>query len=246
MANGVKVSRSGFDVKEASDKQLAFSSEWPLLPIEAEGTFDITLGNSYSETLYTHNLGYPPVFMYWLDDGTKRYPLGPTSRTNIYSNSTILKIDTPYALATGTIHWKLFRRSLLNDYESDTLETTDATEKDSGDYGIKISLKGKDITSGDKRDFGVRSDMRQIMIHQSGGTTAAMGGTVTHNLGYRPMYWMFVENTNFNPSGCYSIIGESDDFTVEATTTQLQWILYTPPGLKWAYLIFKDPIDSRG
>ena len=246
MPYGIKVSRLGYDVNVASDKQLAFSSEWPLLPIEAEGTFDITLGETYDEDLYTHNLGYPPVFMFWLDDGTNRYPLGPIYSSTLYVDSTILHIADNPALATGTIHWKIFRRSLLTDYDSGTLISTDASEKDSGDYGIKVSLPGEDVNSEDKRDTGIRSDVRQLMIHKTGGVAASLGGDITHDLGYRPMYWLFVENTNFFPSGSYSIIQESDDFTVEATTTELKWVLSTPPGLKWAYLIFKDPVNAIG
>ena len=246
MPNGVIVSRKGYPVEIASDKQLAFSSEWPLLPIEAEGTFDVTSGSTYDEDIHTHDLGYPPVFMYWFDDGTNLYPIGRLIRTNFYVNDTKLRIDSNFTANTGTFHWKIFRRSLLTDYESEIIETTDATEDDSDDYGILVSLPGKDISSEDKRDFGIRSDVRQLMIHQSDGTTASSGETITHNLGYKPMYWLFVENTNQNPTGSYSLIGESDDFTVEATTTELTWVLYTPPGLKWAYLIFKDPLDTRG
>jgi len=246
MAQGIKVSRKGFDVKTASDKQLAFSSEWPLLPIEAEGTFDVTAGNSYDELLYEHNLGYPPVFMYWVDDGTKKYPIGPVTITNIYSDSTNLWIDENVALFTGTIHWKVFRRSLLTNFESEILNSTDATEQDSSEYGIKVSLPGKDVGSTDKRDFGVRSDVRQLMIHMSGVTTASTGGAVTHNLGYKPIYWFFVENTTFNPSGSWSLRNQADDFSIEATDTQLTWIFYGFPPYKWSYLIFKDPADSNG
>ena len=38
---GIRVSRSGYDVDIASDKQLALSSDWPLLPLEAEGVFEV-------------------------------------------------------------------------------------------------------------------------------------------------------------------------------------------------------------
>lgn len=71
--SGVKVSRIGYDVNTASDKQLAFSSEWPLLPIEAEG--DLTINppvggpGMVNQDIFTHNLGYEPVFYIQRADG---------------------------------------------------------------------------------------------------------------------------------------------------------------------------------
>jgi len=244
--HGIKVSRQGFDVKTASDKQLAFSSEWPLLPIEAEGTFNMTIGNSYNEVLYTHNLGYQPVFMAWYEISGQKYAISKLLVYNVYSTTTTLHIND-FALDTGVLHWKVFRRPLLTAYDAGNIVSTDATEKDSGDLGIVVSLPGKDISSTDKRDFGVRSDVRQLMIHKTGYfDNSTNGANIAHNLGYQPMYWFYTENINRNPAGAYSFQMQTDDFVISANNTTLTYTFFGFPFLRHAYLIFKDPVNLEG
>lgn len=241
---GTKVSRQGFDVGVASDKQLAFSSEWPLLPIEAEGTYNIASG-SQTYTVYNHGLGYVPVFMCWEESGGQLEMMDASFR-NVYADTNNLVFDG-WSPSAFTLHYKIFRRELLQNYTADSLVSTDATEKDSGDLGITVSLPGKDVSSTDKRDFGIRSDVRQLMIHQSGYTTTpTLSGTVTHNLGYKPMYWFYVENTDRNSAGQWSMQQETDDFYLSSTTTQLSWTLFSASLYNWAYVIFKDPVNQVG
>lgn len=243
---GIKASRTGFDVNTASDKQLAFSSQWPLLPIEAEGSFEVTAEDELDEVVFTHNLGYVPVFMYWLETGGKRYPVGSFWYTNFYATTTTLHIKD-YILASGTFHWKIFRRPLLTEYAAKTIVSTDATETDSKDYGIFVSLPGKSVHSTDKRDFCVRSDTRQLMIHKTGFLDdSTNGGRIIHNLGYQPMYWFYTENIFNNPAGAYSLQYQADDFTISTTDTTLTYTFYGFPFLKHAYLIFKDPVNQVG
>jgi len=245
---GAKVSRKGFDVSTASDKQLALSSEWPLLPIEAEGTFNVVAGETYNEVIYTHNLGYIPVFMYWQEIGGKRYVVGREFFLNIYTTTTTIHLNDTIIRDTATIHWKVFRRPLLLNYDAGNIISTDASKKDSGDYGLLVSLPEKGVSSTQKRDFGVRSDTRQLMIHKTGYFGVGTGGsTITHNLGYQPMYWFFIENSYQNPTGAYSLQYQADDFVVSATTTALYWQFYgDPSAIATAYLIFKDPINQVG
>ena len=243
---GIKVSRKGYDVKTASDKQLAFSSQWPLLPIEAEGTYNIASGTQ-TYTIYNHNLGYVPVFMCWEEDASGNLEVMDASYRNVIADTSDLIYKASYSASAFTLHYKVFRRPLLTEYDAGSLISTDATEKDSGDYGIIVSLPGKDVSSTDKRDFSVRSDVRQLMIHKTGYTTTPVGdGTVTHSLGYNPMYWMYTENTNRNDAGEWSLIAETDDFYISSSTTQFTWVLYTPPGMNWAYILFKDPVNEVG
>ena len=133
---GTKVSRKGFDVKTASDKQLAFSSEWPLLPIEAEGTYSIADG-WHTYDIYTHSLGYYPVFSVWAESGGKRFHLPETSGT--YATTSKLSYEG-YSDGAFTLHYKIYRRPVRTNYLSDNINTTDATEKDSGDYGMALKF----------------------------------------------------------------------------------------------------------
>ena len=244
---GAKVSRKGFDVNTASDKQLAFSSQWPLLPIDAEGTKVVTKDTPYDESLYTHGLGYVPVFMYWYEVGGKRYPISDFLYFNIWADDTELYIDDTPLTSSGTIHWQIYRRPMLTEYDSGNITSTDATETDSGDYGIIVSLPGKDVSSTDMRDFSIRSDMRQLMVHKTGYfDDSSNGAEITHNLGYKPMYWFYVANTDRNGAGKYSLQYQADDFTVSATDTTLTYTYYGYPFFYTAYLIFKDPINEVG
>lgn len=237
---GAKVSRTGFDVKTASDKQLAFSSEWPLLPIEAEGSYNIASG-SQTYDIFTHDLGYYPVFSCWREISGKRFHM--PEQSGPYVTTSKIAYDG-WSADAYTLHWKIYRRALRTDYTADTLVSTDATEKDSGDWGTLVSLPGKDVSSTDKRDFGIRSDVRQLMIHQSGYSDDVLTGTVTHNLGYKPIYWFYLQYGDSNDR--YRPVAPTDDFVISSSDTQLTWTFYTFPytEFNWAYIIFKDPVNE--
>jgi hypothetical protein len=247
MSYGIKVSRQGYDAHTASDKQLAFSSEWPLLPIEAEGSKALTNSTAYDEVLFTHNLGYAPVFFIWQEYSGTFYPRGKYFGLNVYATTTTLHLEDTPLNGNCTLHWKVFRRPILKNYTGTNLITTDLTEGSSGDYGVLVSKPGESVNSSDKRNFSVRSDLRQFMVHQSGYETSDLNtSTYTHSLGYPPIYWLYVEQDLRNPAGAYSLISETDDFVVSASTTQLTWTFYAVHGLKFAYIIFKDPTTSSG
>ncbi len=180
-------SRIGYDVDTASDKQLSFSSDWQLLPIEYEGSYQITeddVGTILPP--YLHGLGYPPVYMSWIEDptgniyGADPFYLGATNCTSteiIFNRGQIIYDDS---YVGWIIHWKVFRRSLLTEYTALNINVADATKEIDNDNGIIVSLVGKDTNSTDDRDFGIRSDRRQLMIHKSGVT----GYTVVDDLNF--------------------------------------------------------------
>ena len=63
---GVKIAKSGYSVTD-TDNRLIFKSSYPLLKILAHGTGTLTLsGGGGSKTVYTHNLGYKPMFYVWV------------------------------------------------------------------------------------------------------------------------------------------------------------------------------------
>lgn len=246
MDYGIKTSRVGFDVHTASDKQLAFSSSWPLLPIEAEG--DITLtpeagGGWVTEDFHTHSLGYTPIFMVERVSGTPLYfPL------YIHCNATKIWFDG-YLEAAITFKWKVFRRALKTNYEAPNTDVTDATQETDSDYGILVSLPGKSVYSTDKRDFGVRSDVRQLMVAKSGYTAEPTNQlVVTHNLGYKPMYWTYIQAQDWETGPIeneYRLGSEADDLVLTATTTTMTITLYAE-GQNFAYIIFKDTLTANG
>ena len=68
-----------------------------------------------------------------------------------------------------------------------------------GNYGIKIAKVGKSITSSDRADYVFWSKYHSRTILISGSTTiycpdaTATTLTLTHNLGYKPMFDFYVQ-----------------------------------------------------
>lgn len=59
---GIKVSKPGFDVKTAADKDLVFSSKFQTLHIHSRGSGTVTDSGGRTITI-AHNLGYVPKFL---------------------------------------------------------------------------------------------------------------------------------------------------------------------------------------
>ena len=74
-------------------------------------------------------------------------------------------------------------------------------------YGIRISKDNIDankaLTETNKKDFVFLSDSNSPKVYYSGfieGADPFSGMTYTHNLGYVPMYFMFVTDSVTNPT----------------------------------------------
>lgn len=65
---GIKISLPNKNVKTADLKDLIFHSKYPMFKIKTilQGSFSITDGGAgVDQLLYTHNLGYNPLFFIW-------------------------------------------------------------------------------------------------------------------------------------------------------------------------------------
>ena len=63
---GIKIAKPGYS-KDSADNRLIFKSSYPLLKMLAHGTGTLTLsGGIGSKTIYTHSLGYKPMFYVWI------------------------------------------------------------------------------------------------------------------------------------------------------------------------------------
>lgn len=69
---GIKISRDGFDVNSASDKELSVTSRYQTFTVFASGTQDITVtaGQFRNGVTIPHNLGYVPAVQVFSKDST--------------------------------------------------------------------------------------------------------------------------------------------------------------------------------
>lgn len=60
---GIKISKPGFDVKTAADKDLVFSSKFDTFRVHSTGIGSFTANGSAQTATIPHSLGYVPAFM---------------------------------------------------------------------------------------------------------------------------------------------------------------------------------------
>lgn len=132
------------------------------------------------------------------------------------------------------------------------------------DWGLKVTLDGKDITSTDPRDYALWSKFKAMMrIQSSGGGTAAIDSsgagavttvTINHNLGYAPFFQVFIKWIDgvVNPEIENATYGSADPLiaTVEfqpkvtANDLILRWFNGAPllgASCEYYYFIGRDP-----
>lgn len=127
------------------------------------------------------------------------------------------------------------------------------------DYGLKVSLPGKDVSSVEPLDFvfNTDSDFNTKIVLQAAGSKVISASSfsdisVTHSLGFIPMVMMFVESdptTNIWRMGCHFNNGQdghidNDGLNTYADDTYLKFRIYNGFGsqktIKYYYFIFGD------
>ena len=64
---GVKIAKSGYNYTDG-DKNLILNTAYSFLKIKGSGTGSIILSSGVgNKTVYTHNLGYKPMFYVWME-----------------------------------------------------------------------------------------------------------------------------------------------------------------------------------
>jgi hypothetical protein len=263
---GIKATKPTYGVGNAKDYNLSFSSSWPLLKIAYQGRVTIK-DRSTSQTIVTHNFGYPPAF--WVFDN----PGGTTSRYRSYGNidggefavsTTELRyISNSLTSGPRDIYYYIFRLPLTTNFEADIINTsTEDTFNDNSSYGIKVTKEGHDITSNDLRDYVIHSGSRMPLIHavQTGPLTEKPGYIFPngymkqyfHNLGYTPLVFCYV-NHGANGSPYYDpnywyIQGGIGGVSTTQFIPQPDLIRieddHNPSTMTACFVVFKDPRDG--
>jgi len=129
-----------------------------------------------------------------------------------------------------------------------------------GDWGAKVTIDGKGVTSTEPRDYAFNSLYALVKIFQEGSGTVTVANnsfatvTIDHNLGFIPIAIAFCENVpssgNFYVGAYASIFTDSTllsgltSMDSYVTTTQLVLVFYNNSGasrnLRYNYRIFAD------
>lgn len=201
---GLKLSQPFFDAENASDKDLIFSSSFPLLKEEATGVFNINALPHASEliTVYEHRLNYYPFFIVLDDQGKMR--LGPEwqiseSRLYFQDNSSLF----PPVGGSGNFRWTIYRLPIFTPFEATNVEKSiqAASNVYDSNYGFKFAKDGASIDSTDLRDFVLHSRGRSPLVHSVNVKQWPGGSTiephiVTPDFSYNPIAFGFVLNRN--------------------------------------------------
>lgn len=191
MDYGIKVSEEGYDVKTAGDKNLSLKTGFSLLNVFDEGSIT---GASPLETI-SHDLGYEPQFLAWIDDGAGVKADGSGLITGIDTfaygsvNSSDLLISTENG---GDIKYYIF-------YEPLTTGTAPALTS-TNDYGIKVSKEGYDVKTANILQLTFHSEKNSIKIALSGDSSNTVNTSynfsISHGLNIVPGYLLFFEVDN--------------------------------------------------
>lgn len=197
---GIKLSQPFFDAETASDKDLYFSSSFPLLKEEKTGVFNInSLPHSGGlVSVYQHKLGYFPFFVIQDDQGKMR--LGTEWQVD---NFALYFLDSsslfPPTGGTGNFRWTIYRLDIFDPFEASDKEdgAVSSTVYDPN-FGFKFAKAGASIDSDDLRDFTLHSRGRSPLLNvvnvkdwQQGAASESHAYTST--LPYNPLAFAFVQ-----------------------------------------------------
>lgn len=114
---GIKIAKSGYDVADATDDQLAFTSKLNAQKIQPtlQGSITESISASSLENIQiNHNLGYVPAFEAWYKDD-----LG-----NWHSCFTTYILDG--------LSWNIFTSSGFNNYATSSILNIEVDNSDAG------------------------------------------------------------------------------------------------------------------
>lgn len=238
---GIKVSQKGFDVKSCADYELLFSSKWATWKIAEVGTVVIA-DATQDVVISTHSFGFAPAYyVYVLSGGQSQ-----TSEVAYYvgSSTTELKwLGATLSAPAGshTLKYFIFRYDLATVFTAPLNFGTGTTPNIGGDYGLKASYPGKDISSTDGRDFVTHSSYRGLQIYRtrvytSGGLLSA---SFMHYLGYDPLIFAYFKPTASN----YYRLVQAGDQDVKAWSDDTWVYLASTAGGTTSCIVFNDPYN---
>jgi len=186
--SGIRITRSGSDVRDAADYQYSFNSDWPSLQIVYDKQIDVTYTGT--TVVVKHNLGFVPFVLPFKGQVINDYSAFSWDKTNFYFT------------ASASLDIKCFNIDITKNVTYPLITIPDNIKVDGYDknYGIKVTKYGKNIKSDDLRDFILHSrgqSPAQLTVLTS--TTGLI--TYTNPAGYSPMSFGFYQLPDSSWSG---------------------------------------------
>lgn len=253
----VKGTPPGFDVKETIDYLQSFNSGWPLLKIEHTDVATINQ-NGTPAIIYTHNLGYAPVYFISVDGEFNAF----AQHIGIGVDASVLAYDGTFVSgASVQIRYYICRLPLDQDFNAPIIDGSTYRELSDNDYVFKLARSGKSVHSQDLRDFSLHSNTRSLMVHKvnHGLIESLEMGFVTrerqHGLDYVPHAFCYVRwggnSLGYDPDYWYIVapIGsfQSSWYTLDSTNIKFWGASDVPTTgpTSVSFVILKDPFNKE-
>jgi len=240
---GIRVAQEGFRTTDADNRQ-AYSSSWPVFNIIAEGPF---LGTQRT-VVYEHNLGYVPMFFAVTgatNPATGSRIAGTRAFTgSLEANEKVIRIPSSVTVDEG--YFYIFNIDLNQPLTTPSISL--GTSKDAGsfadsDRGVKFSDPEHTLNDTNLKDYNVRSDVSQLLIHSvNPGIKHPININppviFEHRLGYIPKAFLYSTlSSQFNDYYGFSLSSSSAGLISKTNTVEM----YLPGnGEKYSVVIMKD------
>lgn len=199
---GFKISKEGFDVKSASDKDLVLSSKFDTIKIAKSVLTQHTQTGASENLDISHGLGYSPGYLFYVKnpEETSRWygvigesPINAFRWWDLGTDSTDLRI---FLDANDGSDWEI--KTFFLAEESQGSGSSNLAQED---YGIKISREGTDVNSAiADSDFLLNTRMETIKIISIVDQTISYSSSpsrveveVNHNMPFTPAFFGMVE-----------------------------------------------------
>lgn len=204
---GFKVSKEGYDVNTATATQLAYSSKWSNFKIKEvlTGTITLTGVQNGGTTTVANTLSYSPIYFPYVKSST----IGAKYRPALMGGTVTMPDDTNWVGVTvryrpSNNDFYLTVAHIGSGTRTFTFKIVLFVDKFTGtgssiasikDYGAKVSKTGFDVSSVD-HNMSMTSKFANLTVAASGTQSVTNTGSVSHSLGYVPIFLVF-----FNPTG---------------------------------------------
>lgn len=265
MAEVVKLAQSGQSALEAGDQDLIFSSEWPLLKIYRQGSYQAN-GSPANDIISTHDLGFVPVFWIFSNNimnnflsagSTGALPMqvtyrsefnGPTKFRPSMDKKNFNFITDNTFTPPVQFYYYIYALDLEKPYTAPSINLGKQPKGTPPPSVFKIAKSGSPANSSNLEDFVVHSRGRSPLVHAVYPHTAdadssflnGAGFRFDHNLGYIPMFFLYA-NTGANDTSpnrwvLLNLLGFSSHADEKTITVDTN-----NPGLQMSLVVLKDP-----